>query len=190
MTLINRSFLISWVSIDVQNLQNPNKKPLTFLLNQVCICIMLKCKKRIFCQWKEAIVLGQKHVSDEAKDTLLRNVPDEPKDRENWFAQYTLLGKAGNCADKDKQGKEQKESETITKGCRELTRLRSNLKMTKSGKEWQRIGRFKFLAVISYIFCFNILLAWCQKYEVKMKKLGLRWIMRGMRPVMLVMVLI
>ena len=99
---------------------------------------MLKCKKRIFCQWKEAIVLGQKHVSDEEKHTLLRNVSDGAKDSENWFAQYTLLGKAGNCADKDKQGKEQKESETITKGCRELTRLRLKKKIQnqqKSGKE-------------------------------------------------------
>ena len=77
---------------------------------------MLKCKKRIFCQWKEAIVLGQKHVSDEAKDTLLRNVPDEPKDRENWFAQYTLLGKAGNCADKDKdKGRSKKKVRQLEK---------------------------------------------------------------------------
>ena len=76
-------------------------------------------KKRNCCQCgtrKEAIVLGEKDVSDEAKDTLLRNAPDEAKDMENRFAQYTLWSKAGNCADKDKQqGKEQK-SESITKG--------------------------------------------------------------------------
>ena len=89
---------------------------------------MLKCKKRIFCQWKEAIVLGQKHVSDEAKDTLLRNVsdeakdtllrnvPDEAGDSETWFAQYTLLGKAGNCADKDKdKGRSKKKVRQLEK---------------------------------------------------------------------------
>ena len=152
-------------------------KPLARLPNKVGI--MLKCTKRNPYQWfqKRSDCSGEKHVSDETKDTLLRNVSDEAKDRENWFAQYTsqeiVLIKISKWRSK-KVGQLRNYVENKPDYWLNLKRKIKNQR--KHTKEY-----VLFLTYFALIFCWHDARTTRSRWKSW-------WFIRGMRSVMLIMV--